>query len=78
MREGRLSHQIVICFILALVLCSFLSLTGCVTFWKSGPPKESRVDAELMKPVPPSAPSTAATEEPQPGFAQEPSGARNS
>lgn len=75
MKETRLPKQIVMYFMLALVLCSLLSLTGCVTFWKNGA-KESKVDTELSKPVPP-APSQVVPEEPQRGFAQEPAGTRN-
>jgi len=75
MKETRLSKQIVMQFTLAVILCSFLSLTGCVTFWKNGA-KESKVDAELSKPVPP-APSQVVPGEPQRGFAQEPTGTRN-
>lgn len=55
---------------LVATLCLLVSLLGCYRLGVRGPTEESRVDAELTRPIPPS-PTAVVPTKPQKGFEQE-------
>lgn len=58
------------------MVCLLVSLLGCYRLGVRGPTEESRLDAELTRPIP-SPPTGVVPEQPQKGFEQESPKAQN-